>query len=95
MPVSLRVLTDNHAGARQWGALYVVEGSRLGGGLLAKRVGAGLPVRYLSAIHEPGEWRAIRHAIDEVAEGRDAAWTAQMIAGAEATFALYEEAAAA
>lgn len=82
------------AGPRHWGALYVVEGSRLGGGFLAKRVAPDLPTAYLSAIHQPGEWRAIRHAVDKAAADRDAEWMAQMVAGAEATFRLYQAAAA-
>ena len=72
-----------------WGALYVVEGSRLGGGILATRIGEGLPRAYLSAVHRPGEWRAIRAAIDAAANGQDAAWHAAMIAGALRMFALY------
>lgn len=89
----LPVITDRAEGAAQWGALYVVEGSRLGGGLLAKRVGPGLPVAYLSAVHEAGEWRAIRQAIDAAAAGRDQDWLGQMVAGARAVFELYETAA--
>ena len=77
-----------------WGALYVVEGSRLGGGLLAGRVGQGLPHAYLAATHAPGEWRAIRAAIDAAAAGQDAAWHEAMVAGALDVFALYAAAAA-
>ncbi|KTT71416.1 biliverdin-producing heme oxygenase [Sphingomonas endophytica] len=76
-----------------WGVLYVVEGSRLGGALLARQVPAGLPHAYLGAVHAPGQWRAIRHALDEAAAGRDADWTARMVAGALETFALYAKAA--
>lgn len=79
--------------ASRWGVLYVVEGSRLGGAMLARQVPAGMPCRYLGAVHAPGQWRAIRAALDEAAAGQDASWTAQMIAGALATFALYAEAA--
>ncbi len=89
----LPVATSEAAGPAHWGALYVVEGSRLGGGLLAGRVGEGLPHAYLSATHEPGEWRAIRTAIDAAAEGQDAAWHEAMVAGALDVFALYAAAA--
>lgn len=92
-PATLVVSTENERGPSQWGALYVVEGSRLGGGFLAKRVGPGMPVAYLSAVHQPGEWRAIRQAIDAAATDRDQHWLEQMVAGALATFALYEAAA--
>ena len=89
-PTDLAEMTDEHAGPEEFGALYVVEGSRLGGGLLAGRVGAGLPNAYLSATHEPGEWRAIRAAIDAAAEGQNAAWHEALVEGALATFRLYD-----
>ena len=38
------------------GAAYVLEGSRLGGALLARSVGAGLPALFLSA-GRPAAWR--------------------------------------
>ncbi|MDR6786842.1 heme oxygenase [Sphingomonas sp. BE138] len=79
--------------ASRWGVLYVVEGSRLGGALLARQVPAGTPCRYLGAVHAPGQWRAVRAALDEAAAGQDADWTGRMIAGALATFALYAAAA--
>ena len=79
--------------AAAWGALYVVEGSRLGGGMLAQRVAADLPRAYLSAVHRPGEWRAIRAAIDVAGEGRDATWHTALVDGAMAVFARYEAAA--
>ena len=69
-----------------WGALYVIDGSRLGGTMLARGVAAALPSRYLAARHLPGEWRALLAAID----ARDEPATIEgMIAGADATFALY------
>ncbi len=94
-PVDVAVTSTADTGPEAWGALYVVEGSRLGGGLLARRVGHGLPHAYLSAVHEPGEWRAIREAIDSAAADQGAAWGAAMIAGALAVFARYEKAASA
>lgn len=75
--------------AEHWGALYVVEGSRLGGGMLAGRVGEGLPHAYLSATHQQGEWRAIRLAIDAAADGQDEAWHDALVAGALTVFGLY------
>lgn len=87
--------TQPDAGPAAWGALYVVEGSRLGGGLLAGRVGEGLPTAYLAATHEPGEWRAIRAAIDKAAEGQDGGWREAMVTGALEVFACYASGAAA
>lgn len=81
--------------AVRWGVLYVVEGSRLGGGLLARQVAASLPAAYLGAVHGAGQWRAVRGAIDAAADGRSADWTARMVDGALATFDLYARAAAA
>ncbi len=79
--------------ASRWGVLYVVEGSRLGGALLARQVPQGMPRAYLGAVHAPGQWRAIRAALDAAATGRDADWNARMVSGALATFALYAAAA--
>lgn len=76
-----------------WGALYVVEGSRLGGVMIARGVPGDFPSAYLSAGHAPGQWQAIRAAVDaNVAGERD---RAAMLAGAHATFDLYQRAAAA
>lgn len=41
------------------GALYVIEGSRLGGRFLARQVGEGLPRRYLSPGERPPSWPAL------------------------------------
>jgi heme oxygenase len=78
--------------ASAWGLLYVVEGSRLGGAVLARGVPADWPAAYLGAVHPAGQWRAIRGAIDAAAEGQDADWHARMVAGALDAFALYERA---
>ena len=72
------------------GALYVVEGSRLGGVMLARRVADTLPRAYLDARHERGEWRALLAAIDADI-GDDT--IAEAVVGAHAVFALYAAAA--
>jgi heme oxygenase len=74
-----------------FGAAYVLEGSRLGGGMLAKRVGAGMPIAYLSATHLSGEWRQFLAMLDRSAA--DGAWIVEAIAAARATFDLYGSAA--
>lgn len=74
------------------GALYVIEGSRLGGAMLAKRVPADLPRRYLAA-SDPARWRALVALIDEslvTSSQREEALRA-----ARAVFGLFEHAAAA
>ncbi|MGJ3626019.1 biliverdin-producing heme oxygenase [Sphingomonas sp. MMS24-JH45] len=75
------------------GDALVVEGSRLGGAMLARGVPAGWPAGYLGAVHAPGAWRAIRAAIDAAGADRDAAWRGAMVAGALETFDLYARAA--
>lgn len=76
--------------AAQWGAAYVVEGSRLGGAVLARQVGEGLPKAYLGTPPAPGVWRRFLAAMD-------AALTtdsdrAEAAAAARATFRLFEAA---
>ena len=82
-------LADDEAAC--WGALYVTEGSRLGGVMLARQVGEGLPRAYLESGFEAGEWRDFRHTLDAAAG--DAAWLDRAVAAAEQTFALYQRAA--
>ncbi|WP_433911151.1 biliverdin-producing heme oxygenase [Sphingomonas yabuuchiae] len=77
--------------AARWGALYVTEGSRLGGVMLARQVGEGLPRAYLESGFGAGEWRRFRDALDEAAA--DAAWIDRAVAAAEQVFALYGRAA--
>lgn len=79
--------------AAAFGALYVIEGSRLGGAMLAKQVPAPLPHAYLSATHQPGGWRAFGELLDRAGKAGGAAWLDQAIAAAKATFDLYAEAA--
>ena len=81
---------SRHATAAAWGILYVVEGSRLGGGILVRRVAAELPTAYLGALHQPGEWRRLRQAIDSEASQHDPAWVDAAVEAAEACFNLYE-----
>jgi heme oxygenase len=76
--------------AAGWGAMYVVEGSRLGGIMLSRSVPDGMPSAYLGAKHLSGEWRALLAAIDD--EPADEAWVEQAIVGARAAFDLYRRA---
>ena len=45
--------------AQMLGAIYVLEGSRLGGALLKRGIGEGLPRRFLDAPQKPGSWRKL------------------------------------
>jgi len=91
MPAPLPIAPPTSPAARA-GMLYVIEGSRLGGGLLARQVPANLPSAYLSATHLSGEWRALLARLDGEADA--AAWRAEAAESARATFALYQQAAA-
>jgi heme oxygenase len=79
--------------ARQTGLLYVIEGSRLGGRLLSRRVRPGLSAEFLSAFHEPGAWRAFTRALDARAGLEGTAWLEEVVGGALHGFALYAAAA--
>lgn len=50
--------------AEALGAIYVLEGSRLGGRVLARSVPAGLPRRFLGA-GEPSLWRVLIEVLDK------------------------------
>ena len=79
--------------AAQWGCLYVLEGSRLGGSVLAGRLGAGLPRRYLSAGHADGSWRTFLAALAAAADPADAVWIETAVAAARSVFESFEDAA--
>ncbi len=86
-PMTFDVPASTAAG---WGAMYVVEGSRLGGIMLSRSVPDGMPSAYLAAKHLSGEWRALLAAID--GEPADEAWIEEAIVGAKAAFELYRRA---
>lgn len=75
--------------AFRWGALYALEGSRLGGAMLERRVAPGLPRAYLKAVHGAGSWTAFQQALDMAADGGGQEWIDGAIQGAEAAFALF------
>lgn len=78
--------------AVRWGALYVIEGSRLGGAMLSRNVPKGLPSAFLSAAHAPGGWQRIVEALERADRGPQ--WRAEAVAGACAMFDAYAAAAA-
>jgi heme oxygenase len=76
--------------AARWGAAYVVEGSRLGGALLARSVPQGLPKSYLGLVQPPGMWRKFLEKLDKALPlPQD---VAQATDSARATFGLFEQA---
>jgi heme oxygenase (biliverdin-IX-beta and delta-forming) len=48
------------------GAMYVIEGSRLGGRLLARQVAPELPSSYLDSDQAQGAWRALLEKFDAI-----------------------------
>ena len=77
----------------RWGLLYALEGSRLGGAMLLRQVGAGLPTAYLSAVHGKGEWTAFQRALDEASAKGGEGWLDDAVEGAKAAFAVFARAA--
>ncbi|MFC3713179.1 biliverdin-producing heme oxygenase [Sphingoaurantiacus capsulatus] len=71
------------------GAIYVLEGSRLGGAVLRRQISAGLPARFLSP-GAPGAWRMLTDLLDE--RLRPPAALDEAIASARAVFACFEAA---
>jgi heme oxygenase len=51
--------------ASMLGAIYVLEGSRLGGAVLKKTVPSHFPRRFLEARQAAGSWRKLLQALDE------------------------------
>jgi heme oxygenase len=90
---AMTLATHDASSASIWGMLYVVEGSTLGGRVLAGRVREAMPAlaptRYLEAgTSEPRYWPRFS-AILDVALATGTALDAA-IAGARSMFALYE-----
>lgn len=82
----LPALTKVQDDAARWGMLYVLEGSRLGGAMLARRIADGLPAAYLGAVHDRGGWRAFQRALDAAGAAQDQAWTDRAVEAARQLF---------
>ena len=77
--------------ASMLGAIYVLEGSRLGGAVLKQAVPGHFPRRFLEARQAAGSWRSLLGTLDEFLirpDDLDAA-----IAAAREVFARFEQAA--
>lgn len=73
------------------GAVYVLEGSRLGGAVLSTRLSDGAPARFLTAPSRAGAWRKLLVLLDRRLDGPPAM---QAAAGAaRACFRCYAQAA--
>jgi len=90
-PVAQSVELPDGTAAR-WGAIYVLEGSRLGGVVLSRRVPEGLPSRFLDSAHPAGAWRDLLVGLDRAGErSPDAA--AEAVEAARQVFREYVRAA--
>lgn len=77
-----------------WGVQYVLEGSRLGGRILASRIGAGLPASYLTPNADAGqEWRAFCDALDVRARDQGARWLTNVSEAATDAFRTFRQSA--
>jgi heme oxygenase len=72
------------------GAVYVLEGSRLGGRYLARRVAPALPTSYLDAPQPPGAWPKLLERLDVLLA--DGEMANRALASARAVFARFEDA---
>ena len=77
--------------AETLGAIYVLEGSRLGGALLRRGVPASWPTRFLNASMEPGSWPKLIATLDTALTRPEDLRAA--IAAAQAVFRCFETAA--
>ena len=71
------------------GAVYVLEGSRLGGAMLVRSVPYSLPRRFLGA-SVPGAWRNLMQMIDRTLQSDEQ--IAAAVAAARRVFELFERA---
>lgn len=53
------------------GAIYVLEGSRLGGALLARNVSVDLPGRFIRCPPAPKRWRGLIEVLDQMLKTED------------------------
>lgn len=92
-PPALAVSVPGSAAAA-WGMFYVIEGSRLGGMVLARGVPDTMPKAYLGSAHPRGGWRTLLAALDAACREGCGSWLADAVEAARRTFDLYAGAAA-
>ncbi len=88
-PVPFAMATDI---ASVCGVTYVLEGSRMGGALLSRRVAPGLPAAYLGAPPQIALWREFFAGLDQHLATQDAVDRA--CGAALATFRIFQAAGA-
>jgi heme oxygenase len=82
-------LTGRFSNAVLHGMLYVVEGSRFGSMILARRVPPAFPSAFLRAAHAQGEWQSLLTALDTLGSVNPAKWITDAVVGAQMTFEHY------
>lgn len=75
--------------ASMLGAIYVLEGSRLGGAVLKRTVPGHFPRRFLEARQAAGSWRTLLQALDEFLIRPDD--LAAAVSAAKEVFARFEQ----
>lgn len=73
--------------AARLGALYVLEGSRLGGSVIVRSVPSRYPSRFLRSCHPKGAWQKLLNCLEEADSGP--AWQRDAVAGARSLFGAY------
>lgn len=73
-----------------WGAAYVLEGSKLGGAVLARRVPSGIAAHYLRAQASAPSWPLFLSVLEEALSAGD---QTELVLSAQATFTLFKNAA--
>lgn len=92
IPLPVSMLAPDISPVAAWGVQYVLEGSRLGGRLLAQTVPHGLPTRYLAPDPDmSARWQAFCVALD--AHNRGDEWLDEVIDAATETFQTFRRAA--
>jgi heme oxygenase len=76
--------------AEIFGAVYVLEGSRLGGKVLRKQVFQSAPTSFLDAEGKPGAWRAFLRTLESRLTGQ--VEIGQAVSAARGVFATYQAA---
>ncbi|GLK90284.1 biliverdin-producing heme oxygenase [Pseudomonas turukhanskensis] len=92
-PCTSLAMAPNASAAWCWGALYVLEGSRLGGKLLARQLQAaqpGAPMRYLDHAADQSLWPRFLQRLESQAQGSD---EGELKRGVEEAFGVFIRAA--
>ncbi|MEK1943740.1 MAG: biliverdin-producing heme oxygenase [Pseudomonas sp.] len=92
-PVDVLSMPQQVSPAWCWGAAYVLEGSRLGGQVLARRLQAaqpGAPMDYLGHASTPGLWPSFLQRLESQAQGCD---ELELQRGVEQAFGVFIQAA--